>query len=48
MLLHERLAQQEGSTTIGELFEVTRKPRGLDLSQQAQIPFLPTRIRLRS
>ncbi len=41
MLLHERLAQQEGSTTIGELFEVTRKPRGLDLSQQAQIPFLP-------
>lgn len=41
MLLHERLAQQERSTTIGDLFEVTKKPRGLDLSQQAQIPFVP-------
>jgi type I restriction enzyme S subunit len=41
MLLHEILAQQDGSTTIGELFEVTRKPRGLDLSQQTQIPFVP-------
>ena len=41
MLLHERIAQQEGATTVGELYEVTKKPRGLDLSGLEQVPFVP-------